>query len=210
MRIVLGKRAHPHQSVQCAGRFVAVYAAKLGKTQWQFAVAGNALFEYLYMARARGAGTVMVADISQPRLAAMEADHPDLLLDASKTDIVSEVRRHTGGAGADVIITANPDPVTQVQAVEMAKKGGRVLLFGGLPTENATPGINMNTVHYQALSLIGTTIFAPHHNKQALELIAGGMIPAERIISQRFALQDFKTGAELALSGKARKIVFTT
>lgn len=163
---------------------------------------------HLHLARSRGADTILVADISKQRLKMMEQDRPDFLLDAKQSDIVEEVRRLSGGMGADVIITANPDPETQIQAVEMAKKGGRILVFGGLPPEKATPGINMNTVHYRALSLIGTTIFAPRHNAMALKLIAEGRIPAEKIISHRFALSDFKTGADLALAGEARKVVF--
>ncbi len=114
----------------------------------------------------------------------------------------------TEGAGADVIITANPVPETQVQAVEMAKKGGRILLFGGLLKDHSKPGIDMNLVHYNALHLIGTTIFAPRHHQEALKLLASGEIHAEKIISHILPLSDFDSGIKLALEGKARKVVF--
>ncbi len=134
---------------------------------------------------------------------------PDVIINTLKQDLKEEVLKATNGYGPSVIITANPDPSTQVKAVEIARKGGRILLFGGLPKGKETPGVNMNTVHYNSLHLIGTTIFAPRHNNVALELLSSGHISAEKFISHRFKLIDFVEGAQLALDGKARKIVFT-
>jgi L-iditol 2-dehydrogenase len=47
-----------------------------------------------------------------------------------------------------------------------------VLLFGGLPKEASRPGVDMNLVHYNALTLIGTTTFAPRHKAEAVALAA--------------------------------------
>ena len=160
------------------------------------------------LARVRGADKVFVADINDDRLKAAEAFDPDELLNASQVDLVEEVRRLTGGMGPDVVISATPAPVAVVQAVEMAKKGGRVLLFGGLPKDNSKPGVDMNTVHYNGLFLIGTTTFAPRHQMLAMRMVANGRIPAEKLITHRFALEDFVKGAGLALEGKALKAVF--
>ncbi|MGQ9626770.1 MAG: zinc-binding dehydrogenase [Anaerolineae bacterium] len=160
------------------------------------------------LARARGAFKIIVADIMATRLELAEAFGPDLVIDASRKDLVQEVRQATDGQGADVVITANPDPAAQVQAVEMAKKGGRVLLFGGLPHGNSRPGIDTNIVHYRGLSLIGTTIFARRHHSQALGLLASGRIPGEKLVTHRLPLSKFKEGVDLATGGKALKVVF--
>jgi L-iditol 2-dehydrogenase len=159
------------------------------------------------LAHLRGAKQVIIADVVKERLEQVEAFNPDLIIDASKVDLVQEVLRLTNGKGADVVITANPVPQTQVQAVEMTRKGGRILLFGGLPADNSRPGLDMNLVHYNALHLIGTTIFAPRHHRQALDLVIDGKIPVEQLIT-RFPLDNFKQGAELALAGKVIKAVF--
>jgi L-iditol 2-dehydrogenase len=159
------------------------------------------------LARARGADQVILVDIVEERLKLAEAFGPDATLNASKIDIVSEVRRLTRGKGPDVVITATPSPTAQIQAVEMARKGGRVLLFGGLPIDQSKPGVDMNLVHYNALHLIGTTIFAPRHQVLALKLILSGRIPADLLIT-RFPLKDFVSGAQQALEGKLLKAVF--
>ncbi len=161
------------------------------------------------LARAKGADKIFVVDIVDDRLKLAEAFEPDALINAAKVDLVQEVRRLTNGKGADVIVTATPAPVAQVQAVEMARKGGRILLFGGLPKDNSKPGVDMNIVHYNALHLIGTTIFAPRHYRLALKLVASGRIPVDKLVTHRFSLSEFKKGATMALEGKVLKAVFS-
>jgi L-iditol 2-dehydrogenase len=151
---------------------------------------------------------VFIVDIVEDRLKLAEAFEPDATINASNTEVVAEVRRLTQGKGADVIVTATPAPEAQVQAVEMARKGGRILLFGGLPKDRSRPGIDMNIVHYNGLHLIGTTTFAPRHFRTALMLLESGRIPGEKLISHRFALSEFRKGAMLALEGKILKAIF--
>ena len=160
------------------------------------------------LARARGAATVIMADVSAGRLALCARFEPDHLLDASSVEIVGEVRRLTNGRGADVVVTANPAPASQVEALEMARKGGRVLLFGGLPPDRARPGLDTNLIHYGALRVIGTTIFAPRHHAQALSLLASGRIDAAGLVTHRLPLERFADGAAAALEGRALKVVF--
>ena len=164
---------------------------------------------HISLARARGADKVFVADIVDDRLKLAEAFEPDATINVTQTDLVAEVRRLTDGKGADVIVTATPAPVAQVQAVEMARKGGRILLFGGLPKDDSKPGVDMNIVHYNGLHLIGTTIFSPRHYRLALKFVASGRIPVDRLVTHRFPLSEFKEGAMLALEGKALKVVFS-
>jgi L-iditol 2-dehydrogenase len=163
---------------------------------------------HIMLARARGADKVYVADVSEDRLKMAEVFGPDAAINSGQVDLVAEVRRLTGGRGADVVITANSVPATQVQAVEMARKGGRVLLFGGLPKTDSKPAIDMNIVHYNGLYLIGTTTLGPRHQFQALRLLASGRYPFDKLITHRFPLARFKEGAALALEGKALKAVF--
>jgi L-iditol 2-dehydrogenase len=163
---------------------------------------------HVSLARSHGAGPVIIADVNPARLELAAAFGPDHIVNSAQADLVAEVRRLTDRRGADVVVTANPVPETQVQAVEMAAKGGRVLVFGGLPKDRACPGINTNLIHYNALSVIGTTIFAPRHQQRALALLASGAVPGDRLITHRFALDEFAEGAGLALEGKVLKAVF--
>jgi L-iditol 2-dehydrogenase len=163
---------------------------------------------HIALARLRGADKIYIADINDQRLEMAEPFGPDGTINAAKTDLVAEVRRLTHGKGADVIVTATPAPAAVVQAVEMARKGGRILLFGGLPKDDCKPPVDMNLIHYNALYLIGTTTFAPRHYRQAVQLVATNRIPVDKLITHRFPLEDFQEGAMMALEGKVLKAVF--
>jgi L-iditol 2-dehydrogenase len=166
------------------------------------------------LARARGAERIYIADVVEERLRMAEAFAPDATIHAGRVDTVQEVKRLTGGKGADVVITATPAPVACVQAVEMTRKGGRILVFGGLPRGDSKPGVDMNLVHYNALHVMGTTIFAPRHQRLALQLMAAGStkasgrIPMDRLVTHCFPLAEFVRGATMALEGKVLKAVF--
>jgi L-iditol 2-dehydrogenase len=163
---------------------------------------------HVSLARSRGAEKVFIADIVQDRLDLAGAFEPDAVINVSKVNLIDEVRRLTNGKGPDVIVTATPAPEAVVQAVEVARKGGRILMFGGLHKDHSKPGVDMNIVHYNALHLIGTTIFAPRHYRQAVKLLESGHIPGDKLITHRFPLKSFEEGAMLALEGKALKAVF--
>lgn len=159
------------------------------------------------LAKARGALKAIAADISDSRLRLIEPFGADHLINSQNTDLVEAVKSLTNGKGADVVITANPVGQTQVQALEMAKKGGRVVLFGGLPHNASKPGIDTNLIHYKGLHVIGTTTFAPRHNRLALELLASGRIPGERLVTHVLPLTEFAEGVRLAVEGEALKVV---
>lgn len=163
---------------------------------------------HIELARLQGAAKVIAADVDVSRLAMCKDYEPDEVIDIGTADLVAEVRRLTGGKGADVVITANPSPLSQIQAIEMARKGGRVLLFGGLPKDQSKPGIDTNLIHYNALQVIGTTVFAPRHYAMALDLLANGRVNGARFVTHRFHLTSFHEGVELAMQGKVRKAVF--
>jgi L-iditol 2-dehydrogenase len=159
------------------------------------------------LARSRGAVTVIGVDINKWRLDQAADFEPDALIDSSDGNLRDKIFKATNGRGADIVITANPSGQAQVQAVEIARKGGRILLFGGLARDDSRPGIDMNLVHYNALHLIGTTIFAPRHHEKALQLLVSGQIDGNKLITHRGSLEDFCSIAELALEGKVRKAV---
>jgi len=162
---------------------------------------------HIALARARGADTVIAVDVNEHRLTQAMKFRPHGLVNAGQGDFREEINRLTSGRGAEVVITANPSPKAQVQAVEIARKGGRILLFGGLPKADSRPQIDMNIVHYNALHLLGTTIFAPRHYRQALQLLADGRIDGQGLITHRGRLEDFATIAGEALEGRVCKAV---
>ena len=164
---------------------------------------------HVAIARACGADRVFLSDVAPQRLELAEAFEPDALIDASAQNVAERVAALTGGKGPTVVITANPSPQAPVEAVQMVAKGGRVVLFGGLPHDESAPGVDLNLVHYQNLGLIGLSRFAPRHFRTSLQMLASGRIPGDRLVTHVLPLDRVDEGVEAALDGTALKVVFT-
>jgi L-iditol 2-dehydrogenase len=87
------------------------------------------------------------------------------------------------GRGADIVFEAVATPEAWQWAVQMARKGGLVNLFGG-PPRGTTVSFDTNLIHYSDLTLKASFHHTPAAARRAFDLIATG----------RFRAQDFLTG----------------
>ena len=184
---------------------------QIGIEKGDFVVAfGAGPIGCMHIRVARGlyeAGTIVLVDINEERLK-MSADavHPDIVIDASKVDVVDEVMKLTDGRGADVIITATPANVVQEQAVAMAARNGRISFFGGLPKTNPTITLDSNLVHYRQLHIHGANGSAPEHHRRALEYISTGKIPVADLITEHLPLERAADALDIVAAGEAIKV----
>jgi L-iditol 2-dehydrogenase len=162
---------------------------------------------HIRLARARGASRVILADINQKRLDLAARAEPDVMINSGEEDPVDAVRKLTDGRGADVVITATGAGQAQEQALEMAAPRGRISLFGGLPRDNSVIRFDSNLVHYRELFVMGAYGSAPHHNSEALALIAGGKVPVEDLITHRLPLSEVRQAIDIVTSGEGLKVV---
>lgn len=163
---------------------------------------------HIAVARARGA-RVILSEPSAPRRAMAERFGPDLVVDPTAEDAVEAVRRATGGRGADVAICANPVAATHTQAVELVRKRGAVVLFGGLPKASPMTSLDANRVHYGEIRVVGAFSYHPSFHALALAAIERGLIDSDQVITHEFPLHDAERAFEVAASGEALKVMVT-
>jgi len=158
------------------------------------------------VAKARGA-RVIVVEPNPVRRQSAGRFAPEAVLDAGAGEVVAEVKQLTGGRGADVVICANPVAATQTQAVEMARRGGRIIFFGGLPKADPMTHLNGNLIHYGELMVIGVFSYHPRFHELALEVLARKVVQAELCITQTRPLSRVAEAFEIAGSGAALKVM---
>jgi len=157
------------------------------------------------LARARGASKIIVVGLL--RLKELEKFDIDYVIDAGRQDPVEEVLKFTGGKGVDIAIVANPVASTQEQAVEMVRKRGQVVIFGGVSKQNPFTSLNSNIIHYNELSIIGSFSYHPEHHRKALEYISQKKIDSKKFINLSLPLEKIVEGILAAREGKALKVV---
>jgi L-iditol 2-dehydrogenase len=158
------------------------------------------------VAHARGA-RVIISEPSDIRRKLAESFFPELMVNPFEQDLGEAVREFTKGRGADVVICANPVPATQTQAVEIAKKRGKIMLFGGLPKDNHMASFDGNRIHYSEIEVIGSFSYHPTYHALALEALKRGLIPADKLITAIYPLDEVAKGFEAAAGGEALKVL---
>jgi len=161
---------------------------------------------HIAVAQARGA-RVMVAEPNPVRRQAAGKFSPDMVLDVTAVDVAAEVKRGTGGIGADVVICANPVAATQTQAVEMARRGGRIVLFGGLPKADPMTRLDGNLIHYGERVVMGAFSYHPRFHEEALRMLARRVLKAEMFITHTRPLARIAEAFAIAQSGEALKVM---
>ena len=159
------------------------------------------------LVKARGAGKVIVVGRRAPRLDVARALGADAVLDEQALpgqQLVDAVRDLTDGLGADVVIECAATPEAWEQAVTLARKGGRVLWFGGCKPGTIVT-LDTHRVHYDEITTMGVFHFAPRSVKEAQRLLASGEVNVAPLISGTLRLEELPLALDLIGRGEGIK-----
>lgn len=159
------------------------------------------------MAREFGAARIIMAEINDTRLAMCEPFGFDRVVNPATDDLVEIVMAETDGVGADVAIVAAPAALPQQQAPLLVRKRGTVCLFASLPKGKSMLSVDSRPIHYGELRVLGTSDSTPAHVARAVDLLAGGSIPADRLTTHVLGLDDLFKAYELMQSGESLRVV---
>ena len=163
---------------------------------------------HIALAQARGA-RVIVSQRSAARQQMARRFGPEAVIDPREEDLGERVRALTGGLGADIVICANPVAATQAEAVQIVRKGGRVILFGGLPKADPMTTLDGNRIHYGEIEVVGAFSYHPSYHERALDAIRRGLVPVEQMVTHMLPLEEVARAFEIADSGQGLKVMVT-
>lgn len=161
---------------------------------------------HVMLAKYRGAKRVIVSEIVAERLDHVEKLGADRVVNPHLERLETVVRDETEGEGADVVIVAASVGELQAAALEVSATGGRIVLFGGLPSNQAAVSLNTNRVHYKELKVTGSTGCSTLDCRHAAELAVAGAIDLSRIVGGRYTLSNIGPAFEAAQERKALKV----
>jgi L-iditol 2-dehydrogenase len=129
------------------------------------------------------------------------------IVDASiPDDVVGEVRAMTAGRGADVTIDATGRPEIWQQAIDAVGRGGSVVFFGGC-APGTSISVDTRRAHYEELALLGAFHHTPDLIRRAVELLEGGAVEPEGLITHRMDLGGVREALALMAAGQALKVL---
>jgi len=173
----------------------AVYGSHLCRTKPGDVVAilgsGPQAIYHLQMQKMMGAIEVIMTDLVDWRLQKAKEFGADHILNAGKVDVEEEINDLTDGKGPDIVIEAIGTPATYEQAVRIVGKLGLVNHYAG-----AKPGttitISTGKIHYDGITIVGTTHTTPYHTHLTWRLICAGKLNTKDVCTHKMPLEDLE------------------
>jgi len=158
------------------------------------------------IARAAGAGRILVTDPQVSRLELARQLGADDLFRADDADWPAEVRRLTNAQGPEVLLEMSGHPGAIRQGFTALRNGGTAALLG-LPAEPVALDLPNDIIFKGAtvLGINGRRMFETWY--QVENFILSGRLDLEPIVTHQLDLDDFETGFRLMQSGDAIKVV---
>jgi L-iditol 2-dehydrogenase len=169
---------------------VGVHAANRTPLQLNDAVvivgAGAIGLVALQAIRLKGAGKVIVTDLSRPRLELAKKLGADVTIPAETPDLVDALRAAVGPEGADAVLEAVGIQATVDTALKITRKGGALTLIG-----NVMPRveIGLQEVVTREITLYGVCASNGEY-PGCVDLVASGRIRVDPLITETARLED--------------------
>ncbi len=139
---------------------------------------------------------VIASDPSEERRALARRLGAEQTLDPGGEDVISAVKRLTGGRGAEAVLCAVGGKALTEQALQMACKGGTLVLLA-----SAAPGVkfevDLNKLHYDQSVITGSVSYTRRTYEWAIELLSRGQLDTHTLISHVGSLQDTQRFLEM-------------
>ena len=169
---------------------IAVHAAnrsaiKLGDTA---VVVGSGMIGLLVLQAVRLAGCarVIAVDLEDRKLEIAKSLGADFTLNPKSCDVVAEVRKLTGGQGADVAFEVVGATPTVKTAIESTRKGGSITLVGNLAPNVELP---LQAVVTRELTIYGSCASNGEY-PECIEYLRRGDIKVQPLITATATLED--------------------
>jgi len=136
--------------------------------------------------RLKGAGRVIVTDLSEPRLALARRLGADVTVRAGEPGTEDALRAATGPEGADVVVEAVGVPATVDAALAITRKAGALTLIG-----NVTPRVefDLQSIVTREITLYGVCASNGEY-PDCVDLVASGRINVDPLISETVRLEE--------------------
>lgn len=148
---------------------------------------------------------VIISEVSDSKLQMAAAMGFEKLIDARTENVKAKANELTGGKPIDAIVIAVGVSPAYQQALDVAPKGCRLLLFAaGYPVP--VMEVDPNYIHYQLLEIIGTQGCATSDFQTAVDLIGDRKFDLSRLIEAKYPLEEIQEAFTRASLGEGYRV----
>lgn len=161
---------------------------------------------HVQLAKISGAKTVILSELIEHRREKAKIAGADIVVNPEEESLSDIVLDSTDQLGADIVIMAIGVPQLTNGSLGLLKKGGVLNLFAGF-TKGVLSEIDPNIIHYDEITLNGTSSLKRSYFREALSLIDSGKINTEIITTTGFTLDTIQEAIESVRNGIGMKSI---
>ena len=158
---------------------------------------------HVQLAKARGASPVIGVTRSAQKRALAETLGADVTI-AGGADAAAKVREATEGRGGDVVIETTGMLPSLAASIDMARFGGRLLLFGIITAKDGA--LPFYDLYFKELALVGARVARSEDYPASLALVEKGIVRLEPLISDVMPLAELKQAIGMLGTDDARRM----
>lgn len=161
---------------------------------------------HVTLAELRGAEKIIVAEKLENRIDKIKRHAFCSVLEASQP-LQEAVLEENNGKGVDVILMATPEVGIDNSLLKLLAPGGRICIFSGPKSGDYEKTIDVRSMHYRELTIVGAYGCSSRQNKQAARLLASGALDVDWIITKRSNLENIKEAFDHSSERRGLKAV---
>lgn len=169
--------------------------------------AGSTGLMHIMLAKNNGINRIMCIDINDFRLSFAEKIGA-VTINYNDRKMKEKAVQYNPD-GADIIIIATSNQNVFLEAIDLVRRGGKIVLFG-VPPKHTMLNINISTIYSKEISIITSYAASDYDTQDAFHLITNSKMNIDKLITHKYSISDSKTALKHARDGKdAIKIMIT-
>ena len=147
---------------------------------------------HLQLALSSGVNQVILAEVEKDRINMAKEFGATHLINSAKVNLKEAVLDLTDGLGPDVVVEVVGHTATISQAIDVAGKTAKILIFGFAPEGEKATFIPFDVLSKE-LTIMGSWV-NPYTYDRALDILTSGKVDVKPLISMRLPLDNIMDG----------------
>jgi (R,R)-butanediol dehydrogenase / meso-butanediol dehydrogenase / diacetyl reductase len=146
---------------------------------------------------------ILLAEIDQNRRRMVE-EIGFKTIDPTDEGFLETINEWTNGAGADAVFEVSGAASAVLQATDIAKVRGRIVIVAIHPTPR---NVNLHRIFMRELTIVGVRVYERIDFELAIEYVSLGKIPCSQLISKVVPISEISDAVATLEAGQAMKIL---
>ncbi len=170
-------------------------------------VIGGGVMGILHVIAAKMSGArVILSEPDAERAKMAKRYGADIVLNPMEVDVVKEVKKMTGGEGANVVFNTTPITALAVQAIEMTGMMGRMVQYSSMHPDNPIE-VSPNYIHNTEIVITGSKSPSIKAFDTAARILSKRIVDLTPLLTESYAMEEADQAFERALSAETYRVM---